>query len=273
MTRSWFSAQLETVATFWRIERADGIALGFVSHDRDLVFADLLHRAAPGMVPSAIRLSSSLEPDSAEITGALTHDAIREDDLARGRYDGARIVVGVVDWQTLEAEQLYAGTIGAVGRDGAGFSAELDSLKAALGRELVPRTAPTCRAEFCAPGCTLSPARFSREAVLAEISGDRAAVRLTMAVAPPLLADGTLRWIDGADAGRVLRIEGVVGDWLHLEREVDGALAVGARAMVREGCDHTLDTCSARFANAVNFQGEPFLPGNDLLTRYPSAQQ
>ena len=25
-----------------------------------------------------------------------------------------------------------------------------------------------------------------------------------------------------------------------------------------------------RFGNAVNFQGEPFLPGNDLLARYPS---
>lgn len=273
MTRSWFSEQLETVATYCRIERADGVAFGFVGHDRDLTFADLVHHAAPGMVPSAIRLSSDLEPDSAEIAGALTHDAIREDDLAGGRYDGARIVVGVVDWETLEHEALYAGTIGAVGRDGGGFSAELDSLKAALGRELVPRTAPTCRAEFCAPGCTLSPARFTHEAVLAEISPDRAMVRMTLPVAPALLADGTLRWTHGADAGKVLRVEGVSGTWLHLEREVDAALAIGARAVVREGCDHTLETCSARFGNALNFQGEPFLPGNDLLTRYPSAQQ
>jgi len=30
-----------------------------------------------------------------------------------------------------------------------------------------------------------------------------------------------------------------------------------------------METCSARFGNAVNFRGEPYLPGNDLLTRYP----
>ena len=30
-------------------------------------------------------------------------------------------------------------------------------------------------------------------------------------------------------------------------------------------------TCRDRFANAQNFRGEPHLPGNDLLTRYPGA--
>jgi hypothetical protein len=39
---------------------------------------------------------------------------------------------------------------------------------------------------------------------------------------------------------------------------------------VQEGCDHTIATCAARFGNAINFQGEPFLPGNDSLTRYPA---
>jgi hypothetical protein len=44
------------------------------------------------------------------------------------------------------------------------------------------------------------------------------------------------------------------------------------RVQLREGCDHVLETCANRFANAVNFQGEPFLPGNDLLTSYPASQ-
>ena len=46
------------------------------------------------------------------------------------------------------------------------------------------------------------------------------------------------------------------------------ALDSGLRVTLREGCDHTLPTCTNRFANAVNFQGEPFLPGNDALIRY-----
>jgi len=269
MTRSWFAGELETVATYWRIERTDGVALGFVSHDRDLVFGGLVHRSAPGMVPSAIRLSSALEPDDAEISGALTHDSIREDELSLGRFDGAKVVTGLVDWQNLEHEALFAGTIGGIERDGAGFSAELQSIKAVLQREIVPRTSPTCRAEFCGPGCTLPASRFTHEGSVLAISQDGSAVMMSATVAAGALLDGTLRWVDGLDAGRTLRIEAVVDGWLHLEREVPPGVSPGARAELREGCDHTLQACSGRFANAVNFQGEPFLPGNDLLSRYP----
>jgi hypothetical protein len=55
-----------------------------------------------------------------------------------------------------------------------------------------------------------------------------------------------------------------------LDIPLSATLQAGARALIREGCDHTLDTCATRFANALNFQGEPFLPGNDLLVRYPA---
>ena len=46
---------------------------------------------------------------------------------------------------------------------------------------------------------------------------------------------------------------------------------VGCRIELREGCDKRFETCVSRFANAINFRGEPHLPGNDLLTRYPGA--
>ena len=37
MRTRWFDRPLETVAMVWRIERRDGIALGFIAHDRDVV--------------------------------------------------------------------------------------------------------------------------------------------------------------------------------------------------------------------------------------------
>ena len=270
MSRVWFDRSLETVATFWRVERRDGIALGFASHDRDLWFDGLFHHAAPGMVPSAIRRTIMTEPDSAEMQGALDHAAIRADDLAAGRFDGAAVRVGLVDWETGESEVLFAGTIGSVGQQGEHFNAELLSAKAALERELVPRTAPTCRAAFCGPGCTLSAARFAHVATVAESDPSRNAVRLTGAPALELLLWGELRWIDGPEAGIAAGIVGQDGAWLILDRAPPANLPPASRVRVTEGCDHTLETCATRFANAINFQGEPFLPGNDLLTRYGS---
>lgn len=272
-TRTWFSQPLETVAIWWRLERRDGVTLGFTSHDRDLAFDGLVHRTAPGMVPSAIRRTADFEADSAEVAGALSHDSIREADLTAGRFDGGSIAMGLVDWTTREHVTLYAGTIGAVGHEGAGFSAELRSVKDLLSRQIVPRTAPTCRAEFCAEGCTLSAVQFTHQVTLAEVSSDGASVRVAGGPAPGLLAFGTLRWIDGPEAGLTRRIDTIDGTWLMLDRASASGVAVGTRAEVRQGCDHTLDTCATRFGNAINFQGEPFLPGNDLLTRYPAPHQ
>lgn len=269
MSRVFRREALEAGATFCRIRRRDGVTLGLTSHDRDLWFDGVLHRAAPGVLPSAIRRSADLTPDSAEVQGALTHDSIGADDLAAGRFDGAGVEIGVVDWETLDRAVLYRGEIGDVTRQAGSFTAALRSAKSALEADLVPCTSPTCRARFGGPGCALSVARFTHEAVLTAI--DLAANRVGFAGGPPAadLREGGLRWIDGPHAGTRMEVTSADEDGLVLDTALDPALAPGTRALLREGCDHTLQTCSGRFANAVNFQGEPFVPGNDLITRYP----
>lgn len=268
MSRVFLSTELEGVATFWRIHRTDGVALGFTSHDRDLRFAGVLHRAAPGMLPSAIRLTAGVDGDSAEIEGALAHDSIAADDLAAGRFDGARVLVGAVDWETGANAVLYAGTIGAITREDGAFGAELVPAKAALALDPVPRTSPMCRAVFCGAECGLSAARFSRVAVL-ERSDPDAWAFVFAGTDPSPFDNGSLRWIDGPHAGLAGDIVAVTGDAVVIDAALDPLPPPGTRAIVKEGCDRTLATCAGRFANAINFRGEPFLPGNDLLARHP----
>lgn len=271
MTRIWFASDLETVATFWRVLRQDGVTIGLTTHDQDLWFDGILHRASPGMVPASIRKSADFEADSAEVQGAISHDAIDADDLAAGRYDGAQVRIGVVDWETGTREVLYAGSIGAVSQEDGSFSADLSSRKAELQRDPTPRTSPACRAEFCGPGCNLNPAKFTREVQLAGLNPDFNAAAFDPPLDPAIYAGGTLRWLDGPQAGTVMGVMGSDGaNALVLDVPIDDAIPIGTPARAREGCDHTLDTCASRFGNALNFRGEPYLPGNDLLTRYPS---
>lgn len=271
MSRVFAASELEGVATFWRIERRDGCVLGFTSHDRDLWFDGVNHRAAPGMVPSAIRRNASITNDSADVEGALAHDAIRAADLAAGRYDGARFAIGVVDWETREFAVLYHGEAGTIAEEGGGFRVELQSAKAVLQADLIPRTSPTCRAAFCGKGCDLSASRFTHEAQCTVIDHAAGLVQFAGGPAPELLRDGNLRWIDGPHAGLLMQILQSDAAGQILDRPLDDDLLVGTRAILRQGCDHTLATCQQRFNNAANFQGEPYLPGNDLLARYPTA--
>lgn len=270
MSRVWFAQPLETAATWCRILRRDGTTLGFTAHDRDLWFDGVLHRAAPGMVPSAIRRSAGLDEDSAEITGALSHETVSAADLAAGRYDGAAVRIGLVDWTSLERTTIWMGTLGSVAEEDGAFTAELVSRKAELLQRPVPRTSPACRAAFCGPGCNLNPAAYTHEAVLTGSDPEAGTVALACAAAPEDLVGGTLRWLDGPAAGTRADIRAAVASGLVIAPPAAGAIGEGQRVVVREGCDHRLETCAQRFGNAANFRGEPFLPGNDLLVRYPA---
>jgi uncharacterized phage protein (TIGR02218 family) len=272
MSRVFFREELEGVATFWRVLRRDGVTLGFTGHDRDLWLDGVLHRAAPGMLPSAVRRTADLGPDSVDIEGALTHGAISAADLGAGLFDGARVQLGVVDWESGESAVLYRGEIGAIAEEAGRFSAELLSAKAQLEIDPVPRTSPTCRAQFCGAGCTLSAARFTHELRVAAVDFAANAVSFAGAPAAALFRDGGLRWIEGLQAGLANAVVEVEGPMLVLEQALDPDLAEGALARVREGCDHTIATCRTRFANSANFQGEPFVPGNDILARYPTGR-
>ena len=268
MSRVFFDRELDNAASWWRIYRKDGVTLGFTTHDRDLWFGGILHRAAPGMLPSAIRKSSRLSDDEAEIEGALGHDTIRTADIAAGRFDGARIESGIVDWETLENASLYSGSIAAVSQDAAGFTAQLQSAKADLDIDPVPRASPSCRARFGGPGCALSAEPFSERAVCTGIDHDANTASFSLTL-PANFVLGELRWIDGPQAGQTMTILSRSGDAFELDQSIHAETAASHRAILRQGCDKTIATCSSRFGNAINFQGEPHLPGNDLLAQYP----
>lgn len=265
--RVFFDRELDTVATFWRIYRRDGAALAFTSHDRDLTFGGMRHLAAPGMIPAAIRLTAELANDSAEVQGALNHDSIRTGDLAAGLFDDAAIEIGAVDWTSLDHHTLYTGQIGRIEDDQSQFSAELRSNKSLLEQDLVPRTSPTCRAEFCGQGCGLSAVRFTAIRALAAVDPEGNRVRFA-GLDGEAYVDGRVRFMGGPQTGIAFGVINADGEWLVLDRPLVEGTLPGIRAELREGCDHTIATCSQRFGNAANFRGEPFLPGNDLLARY-----
>ena len=89
---------------------------------------------------------------------------------------------------------------------------------------------------------------------------------------PFALVQETRAWFDGPMAGLRQQVLAHDDGALTLDSPLAQGLAPGMTARLRQGCDHSLQTCETVFANAANFRGEPFLPGNDLLARYPRAQ-
>ena len=269
---AFLERELATIAFCWRLERRDGIALGFTSHDRDLARDGLVYRAAPGMLPSAISLTDGFEAESLDIEGALTSDAISAADLAAGRWDGAFVQVFMIDWEAPEGEAFAVarGELGEVSISADAFEAELRGPAALLDAPVAEQTSPECRARLGDARCRVDMAGRTRLARIVAILAANV-VEIDEAGAGNEFGFGRLRWLGGANSGLespVLRADAAV---LTLCEPPAVPPAVGDLVEIAEGCDRMLATCAGRFANTLNFRGEPHLPGIDLLTRYPGA--
>jgi uncharacterized phage protein (TIGR02218 family) len=274
MSEAWLKGPVTSAAYGWRLERRDGVTLGFCSHDRDVEIEGLIYRASPGMLPTSIVESIGLQTDGLEVAGAIDGAAIREDDLNAGRWDNARLTIFLFDWSDPNAPMriLASGEWGEVSYSEIGFETELRGANAFLDAPVVPQTSPGCRAEFCDTHCGLNAQRFSHVIRVSAVSGeqlsfDPAQINLT----ENAFAYGYLRWLNGANTSLSEEIFSSAAGAFMLANAPKFLVSSGTLARVFEGCDKTIGTCASRFNNAINFRGEPFLPGNDVLTRYPGA--
>jgi uncharacterized phage protein (TIGR02218 family) len=264
--------ELVALAFCWRLERRDGVTIGLTSHDRDLTVAGVVYKAAPGLVPSAIGRGIALEPESMDLKGAITSDAITETDLRAGKWDGAVLHLHLTEWTDPGAlwMELMRGELGAIETRGDAFSAELAGPAAVLQAPVAPETSPGCRARLGDRDCRIDMA-LHRQVVLISGMSDETAIVVGGGLTTGRYVFGTLRWLEGANCGMTRDVVANDANGVTLSDLPAFPVAAGTRALLSEGCDRRMATCAARFGNAANFRGEPYLPGNDLLTRYPGA--
>ena len=265
----WLTAPLVTAAWCWRLERRDGVAVLLTSHDRDLVLGSDVYRAAPGMRPSQIEQNDRIESHSIDLSGAISSAAIRADDIAAGRWDGAALTLMLANWDDVAApvQVVATGRLGSLVQRGREFAVELSGPLTQLDAAVGVATSPTCRAALGDRACRVALA--SHEVRVRVTAVDDMWVTVEGSLSPGAFALGQLRWLDGAASGIDTVIAEQDGARLLLADRPPLLPHLPARVRLRAGCDKRLDTCATRFGNAVNFRGEAHLPGFDLLMRYP----
>jgi len=260
-------ASLTAMAFVCTVQRADGVGLATTSADCAQAIDGIVHEPAPGLEPSRMTLHSNMVDSSLELAGALTSKGISKADLEAGRWNGASFVLSCID-RTADSssDTLCVGDVGAVSIHGDHFTAELTILPTHLQEQPCPQTSPDCRAQL---GDTLCRVSLRTRQVRAKIvSAD--GCRLTLDIEDTeLFRWGRLKFLSGASAGLEQTIVACDERQVTLRERPHGPAGADDRVLLTEGCDGRLQTCRERFANVVDFRGEPYLPGTDILTRYP----
>ncbi|MBE0581827.1 DUF2163 domain-containing protein [Devosia sp.] len=266
-----------TLATCWKLLRQDGALLGFTDHDRALSFGGTDFVPAYGLDGGEVPARLGAQVETSEVLGVLSADAITEDDILLGRYDGAVVET----WRVNSADvsqrvRLRRDTIGEIIREDGVFRAELRSAQQGLNATRGRIYQGLCDAAVGDARCgvnLMAPA-LRGFATVTDIEDDhRVVVAGLGGFGEGWFGFGAALWTDGRRNG--LR-DGVVthqrvagGDVLGFAVSLGDWVVVGDTLEVTAGCDRRFATCRDKFANAVNFRGFPHIPGSDFVLRHP----
>lgn len=271
-------AQSETtLATCWKLLRGDGAVLGFTDHDRVLSFGGTDFVPAHGLDGGEVPARLGAQVETSEVLGVLSAEAITEDDILLGRYDGAVVETWRVNWADVSQRvRLRRDTIGEIVREDGLFRAELRSAQQGLNATRGRIYQGLCDAAVGDARCgvNLAAPAFSGFATVTDIEDDhRVVVTGLGGFDEGWFGFGSALWTDGRRGG--LR-DGVVthqrtagGDVLGFAVSLGDWVVVGDTLEVTAGCDRRFATCRDKFANAVNFRGFPHIPGSDFVLRHP----
>jgi hypothetical protein len=235
-----------TVCHLWRVERMDGLVIGFTDHDSEISLEGVRYRADSGLTAQALQQTTGLSVDNTEAVGALSSLAVSEEDIAAGRFDRAEVTAWLVNWQEFSQRIcLFRGHFGEIVRGDGTFKVELRGLTDGLNQPQGRTFQRTC-------GSILSNAGSFAE---------------------NWFALGTVNVLTGAAAGlrAVIKTDVMQAGQrrLVLWESFPMAVAAGDVVRVRAGCDRMVKTCQTKFDNLLNFRGFPHTPGDDWITAYP----
>ncbi len=270
-----------TVCHCWRLSRKDGEVAGFTDHDRPITADGSEFLPQAGFTASEARDALGLASDTVDVEGALSSDTLREEDIAFGRYDGARVETLLVNWRAPEQfAVIRTGRIGRIRLEDSRFVAEIESPKLDLDKPRGRYFRRGCDAELGDARCGVDLSADGLNGsgtVSAKVTDDTIRAAGLGSFAAGWFSSGLLTCTSGVSQGITFRIiahrvvEGAAE--LTLWCDTAPAPAVGDAFTVKAGCDKRFPTCKAKFANELNFQGFPHLPGNDAAYGYATEEQ
>jgi len=276
-----FGLSFTTVAACWKLTRADGVEYFHTGHDAALVIDGDTYDPVNGTILSQFEQQAGLGVDNLEVMFAFADAGITKANIEGNLFDGAVIDVFLVNWADLTMGKALLAQNWLVGniemRDYMAV-AEVRSRAQLLQGGLIELYSPACRATLGDARCGVDFGSASPFIVTGSVTGvtDRQIFTDTARVeASDVFAYGLLTWISGASAGGLntgLSMEvqsyNPINDQITLFLKMPFAINIGDTYEMRWGCDKSSVSCKNKFNNFVNFRGEPFVPGPEVLLDY-----
>lgn len=263
-----------TIVKCWRIERADGVVIGFTEHDRELVIDGETYSPTNAFSATAFTQSNDMSVNNIDVV-ALISGLIREEDLQAGKFDNAKVRIFLASWQApVYGDMPVMGArFGEITFKDGQFETELRSLLQALQQRQGRLYGLECDADLGDNRCTVDLTAFTFEGSVSYLSyTDGIFFDTSRTEADDYFQYGKVRFTSGKNTGIEMEVSGYKQEkgFIMLLEPMPYPIHVGDTFQIEAGCDKTCTTCKAKFDNLLNFQGFPHMPTEQEATETPN---
>ena len=259
-----------TFATCWLLKLKSGEELGFTDFDQDLNINNITYHSASGFTGSAIQSNSGLAVDNLEIEGMLDNELILKQDLIAGKYDHAEIEIFLVNYENLSAGKLHLkrGWFGEVSIKDNMFIAEVKGLTHALNKNIGDLYSHRCRAKFGDEKCKVDLSKYTFSGTITEVQSNNIITDINRAEESNFFQYGSIKFLTGANQGIAKEVQSYTKNGkIVLASQLPHKPSAGDSYEIITGCNKSFEICYKQFNNAINFRGEPHIPGISKLLK------
>ena len=271
------SNQVTTNATLWKITRTDGEVFSFTNHTEDIEYNGTLYKHNDAIDISSIATKSDLSVDNMDLLGFLRDTGVTEEDIFADLFDGALVEILMIDYKDLSKGHLVlkTGYIGEIRKTKKTFTAEVRGLTQRLEQNFGNVYTPTCRARFGNEKCKINVNNsvlingvnynLTINGVVEQAINNRLIIDNSRIEPIGFFNFGFIKFTSGKNTGFKMEIKNFEYGKILLFLPMAKSIRIGDTYTMQAGCDKYFATCCGKFNNAVNFRGEPHLPGRDKI--------
>ncbi len=259
-----------SIAYLLRLIRPDGQVHGFTSALDSVQIDGVLYSSAQGLDVSSLSLTAGLAVDNLEMTTLDDGSLFKQNEVFGGVWSNTRFTIARYNFASPSdgLEVLMAGTIGEVTISDGYVRLELRGLQAPLQQTIGQVVSITCRARLGDALCRVDLAPLTFSGTVSTVANRREFTSTSLSQAEHFFTEGRLTFTSGPCQGFSHKVKYSSGANVQLQLPTPSDFAVGDTFTIVAGCRKRFtEDCTNRFANALNFQGEPHIPGVDGITQ------
>lgn len=265
----YLSEEVTTFVTCWKLLLKNGSIMGFTNCNYSITIDGILYNATTSVMASALENSVGTNVDNLEIEAIIDSDNIKEKDILAGLYDFAELEIFMINYLDPDAGTvlLKRGYLGEITVKNKRFIAEIRGLTQKLNQVIGNSYSLNCRASFGDKYCKINKEKFSYEGTVGEVLSNNHFRDSGRRENENYFKYGELHFISGNNVGLFMEVKeykpGVIITVLSFPYDIK----TEDNYKIVAGCNKKFNTCCVRYNNAVNFRGEPHLPGTGQILK------